>query len=308
MKIVVTGGAGFIGSHIADAYIERGHEVRVIDNCSTGSERNLNKKVSFYPLDILDPKIPEVLSKISPDVFCHHAAQMDVRRSVADRQFDAQINILGLIYLLEASKGAGGNRVIFGSSEGAIYGEQERVPATEDHATRPTSPYGVSKLAGEHYLSYYEQTHGIPYVALRYSKVYGPRELSTGEAGVVAIFIGKLLSGEGPTIHGDGKQTRDYVYVGDLVEANILALETELRGPVNIGTGRETDVLTLVSLLKENTGSKLSAVHGPAKVGEQMRSSLDSSHAARKLGGVPRTPLEAGLENTLAYYRQRTSA
>jgi UDP-glucose 4-epimerase len=181
MKIVITGGAGFIGSHIADAYIEMGHEVSVIDNCSTGSERNLNKKVSFYPLDILDPKIPEVLSKSSPDVLCHHAAQMDVRRSVADHRFDAQINILGLIHLLEASKGAGGKRVIFASSGGAIYGEQEKLLATEDHATRPTSPYGVSKLAGQHYLSYYEQTHGIPYVVLRYSNVYGPTRLSIGE-------------------------------------------------------------------------------------------------------------------------------
>ena len=303
MKIIVTGGAGFIGSHIVDAYIERGHEVTVIDDFSTGHKRNLNKKASLHSMDILDPKIPSLLSKISPDVLCHHAAQMDVRRSVADPQYDARINILGLIHLLEGGKNAGVKRVIFASSGGAVYGEQERFPAPEGHPTRPACPYGVSKLTGEHYLAYYEQTAGIPYVALRYSNVYGPRQLSTGEAGVVAIFLRKLLNGESPRINGDGKQTRDYVYVGDVVQANLLALDAEVSGPVNIGTGRETDVLTLLSLLHENTGSNTPVVHGPAKVGEQRRSSLDCSYAQSKLGWSPRTSLEIGLKKTVAHFR-----
>ncbi len=307
MRIVVTGGAGFIGSNIVDAYIAAGHEVTVIDDFSTGNKSNLNPKAVVHSMDILDPDIPRLLAECAPDVLCHHAAQMDVRRSVADPQYDARINILGLIHLLEGGKNAGIKRVIFASSGGAVYGEQERFPAPEDHPTRPACPYGVSKLTGEHYLAYYEQTAGIPYVALRYSNVYGPRQLSTGEAGVVAIFVGRLLRGESPTINGDGKQTRDYVYVGDVVEANLLALKSQLTGPVNIGTGCETDVLTLVDLLHEQMGSKIPAVYGPAKIGEQRRSSLDCCRARSKLGWSPRTALAAGLEKTVAHFRQRTA-
>jgi UDP-glucose 4-epimerase len=307
MRIVVTGGAGFIGSHVADAFIAAGHEVTVIDNFSTGDRANLNPKAEVHSMDILDPDLPEVLGRVAPRVLCHHAAQMDVRRSVADPQFDARVNILGLIHLLEAGRAAGVRRVIFASSGGAIYGEQERYPAAEDHPTQPASPYGVSKLAGEHYLSYYEQTAGISCMALRYSNVYGPRQLSTGEAGVVAIFTSKLLRGEVSTIYGDGKQTRDYVYVGDVVQANLLALSSGVSGPVNIGTGRETDVLTLYGLLQRLTGSKISALHGPPKVGEQRRSSVDSGYARKKLGWSPATTLEMGLEQTVAFYRHRTA-
>ncbi|HEX9878688.1 MAG TPA: NAD-dependent epimerase/dehydratase family protein, partial [Candidatus Binatia bacterium] len=233
MRIMVTGGAGFIGSHVVDAFVAAGHEVSVIDDFSTGDRANLNPKAELYSMDILDPAMGEVLARSAPRVLCHHAAQMDVRRSVADPQFDARVNILGLIHLLEAGRTAGIRRVIFASSGGAVYGEQERFPAPENHPTRPASPYGVSKLTGEHYLSYYEQTAGISHVALRYGNVYGPRQLSTGEAGVVAIFTGKLLSGQVPIIHGDGRQTRDYVYVGDVVRANLLALTSAVSGPVN---------------------------------------------------------------------------
>ncbi|MBI4489960.1 MAG: NAD-dependent epimerase/dehydratase family protein [Deltaproteobacteria bacterium] len=304
MKIVVTGGAGFIGSHIVDAYIAEGHEVVVIDDFSSGSKHNLNRQTTLYSMDILDSALPDLLSEISPDILSLHAAQMELRRSVADPLFDARVNILGLIHLLEGCKGLKIKRVIFASSGGAVYGEQERFPAPEDHPTRPMSPYGVSKLAGEHYLAYYQKAFGIPYIALRYGNVYGPRQSATGEAGVVAIFIRQLLQGRSPTINGDGKQTRDYVYVGDVVAANLLALASSYTGALNIGTGCETDVVTLFDLLRARIGPEIAAVHGPPKPGEQTRSSLDTSRAREALGWSPRISLSAGLDQTVAYYRQ----
>ena len=308
MKIVVTGGAGFIGSHIVDAYIEQGHQVTIIDDFSTGDKRNLNKQASLYSMDILDPKIPGLLSELSPDVLCHHAAQMDVRLSVADPKLDARINILGLINLLEGCKGAGVKKVIFASSGGAVYGEQEKFPAPENHTIQPASPYGVSKITGEYYLSFYKQTAGIPYVAFRYGNVYGPRQLATGEAGVVAIFIGKFLRGESPTINGDGKQTRDYVFVSDVVRANLMALKSDITGPVNIGTGKETDVVTIFDLLDGKMGAKKKAVFGPAKPGEQRRSCLDVSHARKALGWSPKISFNAGLDQTISFYRERDAS
>ncbi|MBI2350614.1 MAG: NAD-dependent epimerase/dehydratase family protein, partial [Deltaproteobacteria bacterium] len=279
MKIVVTGGAGFIGSHIVDAYIAAGHQVFIIDDLSSGDRGNLNPKADFHLMDILDPALPGLLVEISPDVLNHHAAQMDVRRSVDDPQFDARINILGLIHLLEGCKRSGVKKVLYASSGGAIYGEQEPLPTREDHPKSPQSPYGISKLTGEYYLSYYQTAFNIPSVALRYGNVYGPRQRADGEAGVIAIFIHHLLAGKSPKINGDGKQTRDYVYVGDVVVANILALESATTGPLNIGTGHETDVVTLFELLGKGMGSKAAAVYGPAKLGEQRRSSLDISRA-----------------------------
>jgi UDP-glucose 4-epimerase len=303
MKIVVTGGAGFIGSHIVDAYIRDGHEVIVIDNFSAGDKRNLNKQATLHSMDILDSTLPKLLSKISPDVLCHHAAQMDLRRSVTDPLFDARVNILGLIQILEACKECGVKKVIYASSGGAVYGEQMTFPASEDHPTHPESPYGVSKLSGEHYLDYYHHAFGIQHVSLRYGNVYGPRQSAKGEAGVIAIFIGRLLEGKSPTINGDGKQTRDYVYVDDVVAANLLALKSPLTGPVNIGTGQETDVLTIFKLLRERISSGIKSIHGPPKKGEQKRSSLDISRAHRELGWSPRVFLSEGLGKTVDYYR-----
>lgn len=304
MKIVVTGGAGFIASHIADAYINRGHEVSIIDDLSTGQKRNLNPSAKIYTVDIADPKAAKLIAEIKPDVLNHHAAQMDVRRSVADPTFDARINIIGFINLLEACKDVGVKKIIFSSSGGAIYGDREPIPAAEEHETLPLSPYGVSKLTGELYLGYYHMAFGLSYVALRYANVYGPRQSTLGEAGVVAIFISQLLGGKSPVINGDGKQTRDYVFVGDVVRANVAALDANYTGAVNIGTGKETDVVTVCKLLRDGVESPVEAIHGPAKLGEQRRSCLETALARKVLGWRPEVGLKEGFEQTIAYYRE----
>lgn len=308
MKIVVTGGAGFIASHVVDAYIDQGHEVHIIDNFSTGQKKHINRQAVVHSVDIVDRKSAHLIRQIKPDILNHHAAQMDVRRSVADPLFDAQTNILGFINLLEAAKEASAKKVIFSSSGGAVYGDREPIPAGEEHPTLPSSPYGVSKLAGEFYLGYYFSTFGMPYIALRYANVYGPRQSSQGEAGVVAIFIAQLLSEKSPTINGDGRQTRDYVFVGDVVRANVAALNASHVGPINIGTGHETDVVTIYRTLQEGLGSTIDPVHGPAKPGEQRRSCLDNSLAAKVLNWRPEVSLEAGLKKTIAYSRETAAS
>jgi UDP-glucose 4-epimerase len=305
VKIVVTGGAGFIASHIVDAYIERGHEVHVVDDFSTGQKSNLNPKATVHTVDIATRKAAKLIERVKPDVLSHHAAQMDVRHSVADPAFDARVNIIGFINLLEAGKNSGLKKVVFASSGGAVYGEQEIYPAPESHVTQPASPYGVSKRTGELYLSYYHQAFGIPYIALRYANVYGPRQSSKGEAGVVAIFLSLLLSKKTPIINGDGRQTRDYVYVGDVVAANLAALDAPFIGPINIGTGVETDVVTIYKHLKEAVGSRIEAQHGPAKTGEQRRSCLDNRRAGEILGWRPQVALQQGLQNTATFYREQ---
>jgi UDP-glucose 4-epimerase len=308
LKIVVTGGAGFIASHVVDAYIEIGHEVFVIDDFSTGQQENLNPRAQVESADISEGNAAKLIRDWKPDVLNHHAAQMDVRRSVVDPAFDASVNIVGFINLLEAAKHAGVKKVIFSSSGGAIYGDGEPIPADEAHPTVPLSPYGVSKLAGELYLAYYHMAFGLSSVALRYANVYGPRQSSRGEAGVVAIFISQLLAGQNPVINGDGKQTRDYVYVGDVVRANIAALDTTHVGPINIGTGTETDVVTICELLREGLGSSVTPVHGPAKSGEQRRSCLEASLARKVLRWTPQVSLKEGLQKTIGYYRETVRA
>lgn len=305
MKIVVTGGAGFIASHIVDAYLKQGHEVHVIDDFSTGRELNLNPSAVLHRSNVADAEAAKLILKIKPDVLNHHAAQMDVRHSVEDPLFDAGVNILGFLNLLEACKKAGTARVIFASSGGAIYGDEQPIPADEDHLKKPMSPYGVSKMTGELYLAYYYMAFGMRYVALRYANVYGPRQSTKGEAGVVAIFVSQLLAEKPPTINGDGKQTRDYVFVGDVVRANVAALETGYIGGINIGTGRETDVVTLCRMLQQQAHSKVEAIHGPAKIGEQMRSCLEIALAGRVLDWRPEIRLEEGLMQTVAYYREK---
>ncbi|HXJ33689.1 MAG TPA: NAD-dependent epimerase/dehydratase family protein [Candidatus Eisenbacteria bacterium] len=305
MKILVTGGAGFIGSHVVDLCLSAGHEVLVVDNLATGKRENLNPKARFFELDILDPKTADLIRAEKPDVLNHHAAQMDVRKSVADPIFDARTNILGTIELLKAARDAQVKKVLLVSSGGAVYGEQEAFPAPETHPTWPVSPYGVSKRASELYAYFFMSEYKLPFCAFRYANVYGPRQDPHGEAGVVAIFSGKMLRGEPVTVNGDGTQTRDYVYVGDVARMSLLALEKDATGPVNIGTGVETDVNRLAALLLEVSASKSEVRHGPAKPGEQRRSVVDVRHAAAAFGWKPEVPIKDGLRRTVEFFRQK---
>ena len=305
MKIVVTGGAGFIGSTVVDLYVSKGHEVLVVDNLVTGKRANLNPKARFFELDIRDPKTADLIRSERPDVVNHHAAQMDVRKSVADPIFDAETNILGTVALLMAARDAGTKKFLFVSSGGAVYGEQETFPAPETHPTWPVSPYGVSKRSGELYAHFFKAEYGLPFVAFRYANVYGPRQDPHGEAGVVAIFSGKMLRGEPVTVNGDGKQTRDYVFVGDVARMSALALEAEATGPVNIGTGIETDVNQLAALLLDVSKSKSEVRHGPAKSGEQKRSVVDIRRAAADFGWRPEVSLRDGLAKTVEFFRTK---
>lgn len=306
MKILVTGGAGFIGSHIVDRYIAEGHEVVVVDSLITGKMQNLNPRARFYRLDIRDPEIESVFSRERPDVVNHHAAQIDVRKSVQDPVFDAETNILGMVHLLEKAVKFKARRFIFASSGGAIYGDQPAgtAPADEETPQHPISPYGVAKATGELYLYYYFIVHGLDYVALRYGNVFGPRQDPFGEAGVVAIFTQKLLAGEQPLINGDGLQTRDYVYVEDVAEANALALGKDHSGSFNIGTAAEKNVNELFRELVRLTGRSFQEVHGPAKAGEQRRSVLNPEKARTRLGWNARASFEEGLRRTVRHFEE----
>ena len=303
MNIVVTGGAGFIGSHVAEAYLAAGHTVWVVDNLATGKRDNVPAGARFVHADINDEAVRRLLSDERIEAVNHHAAQMDVRRSVADPLFDARSNVLGLLNLLEGAREAGCRTFVFASSGGTVYGELTAFPATEEHSTHPISPYGISKLAGEHYLDFYRLEYGLRTVSLRYANVYGPRQDSHGEAGVIAIFSQALLDGQPITINGDGTQTRDYVFVADVVRANLAALTTDVHGPFNVGTGVETDVNALAAHLQRLTGTTDRARHGPAKPGEPRRSVLDCGRAARMLGWMPSGALADGLEATVAFFR-----
>jgi len=303
MKVLVTGGAGFIGSHVVDRMIQEGHDVVVVDNLSTGKRKNVNKAARFYKADILSSKIEKIFRKEKPDLISHHAAQMDVRRSVADPIFDAQVNILGFLNLLENSVRHGTKKVVFASSGGAVYGEQETFPAPETHPVQPVSPYGISKLSGEHYLYYYQKVAGLNYVALRYANVYGPRQDPFGEAGVVAIFSQKTLMNDQPIINGNGKQTRDYVFVEDVVEAHMATLDPAVQGIFNVGTGKETSVNQLFRALVEITGAKVKEIYGPEKRGEQLRSVLDCSKLKKATDWEPKVQLQDGLSTTVDYFR-----
>jgi UDP-glucose 4-epimerase len=303
VKVLVTGGAGFIGSHVTDVFLDAGHEVWALDDLSSGRRENLRPEVRLVVLDIRSPDAARLMESERFEVMCHLAAQMDVRRSVADPRFDAEVNIAGFLNLLEAARKSGVRKVVFSSTGGAIYGEQDVYPAPESHPTRPVSPYGVSKASGELYLGYYRAQYGLASVALRYANVYGPRQNPHGEAGVVAIFCERLLRGETCTINGTGKQTRDFVYGPDVARANLLAASGEVEGPVNIGTGIETDVNRLYALLARAAAVDRPAQHAPAKPGEQMRSSVDPSLAAKVLGWRPGVALEEGLHRTIGWFR-----
>ena len=303
MKVLVTGGAGFIGSHVTDVFLDAGHEVWALDDLSSGRRENLRREVRLVVVDIRSPDAARLVEAERFEVVCHLAAQMDVRRSVADPRFDADVNIAGFLNLLEAARKSGVRKVVFSSTGGAIYGEQDVYPAPESHPTRPVSPYGVSKASGELYLGYYRAQYGLASVALRYANVYGPRQNPHGEAGVVAIFSERLLRGEICIVNGTGKQTRDFVYGPDVARANLLAATGEIEGPINIGTGIETDVNRLYALLARAAGVDRPAQHAPAKPGEQMRSSVDPSLAAKVLGWRPAVALEEGLQRTVGWFR-----
>ncbi len=305
MKILVTGGAGFIGSHIVDRLIKDGHEIVILDDLSSGNKKNINSKAQFYKLNIQDAEIETVFKNEQPDLVNHHAAQMDVRRSVADPLFDAKTNVLGTLNILQNCVKYKIKKVIFASSGGAIYGEQKIFPASESHPLKPISPYGITKLVAEHYLYYYKTVYGLDFTALRYANVYGPRQNPFGEAGVVAIFINKMLNDEQPVINGDGRQTRDYVYVDDVVNANIMAVADKIPEDIfNIGTGIETSVNEIFHYVKNIIGLHINEKHGPAKTGEQQRSVLKCARAKEMLKWELKTSLEDGLRKTFEYFNE----
>lgn len=313
MRSLVTGGAGFIGSNLVDALLERGDEVLVVDDLSTGREANLRDALGsgaeLVAADIASPEAASALEGFRPETVFHLAAQADVRKAVEDPRLDAAVNVIGTIAVLEGARRAG-SRVIFAATGGAVYGEGEgrSLPFAESAAAAPETPYGVSKLAGELYVEMYRRLHGVEGIAMRFANVYGPRQDPHGEAGVVAIFCGRLLDGERPTVFGDGLQTRDYVFVGDTVEALIaadraLAAGTPLSGPLNVGTGRETSVLELVAELGSIAEQAFEAELAPARQGEVQRVAIDPGAAGEQLGWAPRTSLRDGLAQTLESVR-----
>jgi UDP-glucose 4-epimerase len=304
-KILVTGGAGFIGSHVVDLFLAQGYEVVIVDDLSTGRASNLNPQAKFYRMDIRSPEIRNVFEVERPDYISHHAAQMDVRRSVAQPLFDADVNILGSINLIECAKEFGVERFVYISTGGAVYGEPERLPCDEAHPINPICQYGASKHTVEHYLYMYHVNYGLKYTVLRYPNVFGPRQDPHGEAGVVAIFTGKMLAGEPVTVNGDGEQTRDFVYVGDCAQANYLAVTVDHEpGIYNLGWGRPTSINEIFFTLAKVTGYPNPVQYGPAKVGETRHIYLDAAKANRDLGWAPTLTLEEGLEKTVAYFKE----
>ncbi len=301
MKILLTGGAGFIGSHIAALYLQAGHQVVIIDDLSTGMQENIPSGAKFYQCSIHSPEVFDIFNEEQAEVLNHHAAQVNVRLSVESPTDDANTNIIGSLNVLEAARKTGVKKVIFASSGGAIYGEQNSYPADESHPTDPISPYGISKLAIEKYLNFYRLTYGMKTVVLRYANVYGPRQANHGEAGVISIFVNKLLNKESPTIFGDGTQTRDFVFVKDVAQANLAALDESQSGFFNIGTGIETSLNQLTEQLISLCHSNVHAQYSEAKPGELQRSCLQPS----QLQETPPTPIAMGLDQTITWFQEK---
>jgi UDP-glucose 4-epimerase len=301
-RVAITGGAGFIGSHIVDRFIDQGAEVHIIDNLSTGKRENLHPRAHFHEVDIRTVALRKTLADIAPQIVVHAAAQISVRTSMTDPVFDAEINVAGLVNVLHSFALDKLPFIVFLSTGGAIYGEQEQFPAAESHPLRPTSCYGLSKHVGEEYLEFWAREHGLRHAALRLANVYGPRQDPHGEAGVVAIFIKKLIAGLSPTITGNGTQTRDFVFVGDVARAVEMVCDRVICGTFNIGTGVETSVLSLYQEIANAVEVTLDAHHGPARVGEQLRSVIDARLAQKTFGWQPEVTLKAGLSTTTTWF------
>jgi UDP-glucose 4-epimerase len=308
VKILVTGGAGFIGSTTVDLAIAAGHQVVVVDNFTTGNEANLHPDAEVFRMDIGDPDLLKLFAEWQFDAVMHCAAQIDVRKSVENPVFDAQTNILGTLNVLEAMRLTNVKRFVFSSTGGAIYGDTDVRPTPVGETCQPISPYGITKLSIEHYLHYYREIHGFKAFALRYGNVYGPRQNPHGEAGVVAIFALRMLEGRPLVINGDGKQTRDYVFVKDVARANLLALEAGISGIANVGTSVETDVNEIFHLLNDSLEAGSEENHGPAKAGEQMTSCLDIRATQDVLGWKPEVGIAEGIAQTAAWFRERARA
>jgi UDP-glucose 4-epimerase len=305
VKILVTGGAGFIGSHVVDAFLAAGHDVAVVDNLTTGDARWINPRARFHEVDLRSARLGRVFETERPEVVAHLAAQASVSRSVIDPVFDASVNIGGSVGLLECCRRHGVRRVIYSSSGGAGYGDTDVIPTPESHPSLPISPYGITKVAVEQYVSAWTGIYGISGISLRYANIYGPRQNPQGEAGVIAIFCHRLLTAQAPIINGDGDQTRDYTYVEDVAAANVKALEHPgATGGVNIGTGIETSVNDLYRALVQAAGSTMKAQHAPARPGEQRRSCLSPAVAARALGWKPTVSLAEGLRRTFDFFKK----
>ena len=306
MKVLITGGAGFIGSNVADGLLEKKHRVVIVDDLSNGKKENIPGGARFYRCDIRSKKLYSIFKAEKPEVVIHNAAQLSVRVSVENPLMDADINVIGGLNVIQACHTYNVNKIIFASSGGTVYGEQKYFPADEEHPTRPISPYGVAKLATENYLYYFYKTYGLKYISLRYGNIYGPRQDPYGEAGVMAIFSSKIIKGENPIINGDGLQTRDYVYVGDVVDVNIRTMESDFTGSLNVGTEKETTVVELFKILREVSGkSDVEEVHGPVKEGEQRRSQLSYGLAKKILGWQPGMSLEEGLKLTYHWFKNQ---
>jgi len=309
MKIIVTGGAGFIGSHIVDALIAKKFRVWVVDNLSTGKLENINPRAKFIKMDIRARvraihELPLLFRRIKPAYVFHLAAQLDVRVSLKDPIFDADVNILGSLNVIQASLAAGVKKFIFTSSGGAVYGDVKRIPTPESESEHPISPYGVAKLTIDKYLHQYWIVNKLPYTSLRFSNVYGPRQRPDGEAGVIAIFAGRMMRGLPCSINGTGRQTRDFVYAGDVAQAALAAIDKPFIGLVNIATGKETSINETYAILAKLTETRLKAAHRPAIKGEQMRSVLDWRLAKKVLGWKPKINLEEGLRRTILWHQQ----
>lgn len=304
MNILVTGGAGFIGSHIVDNYLANGHNVTIVDNLSTGKKENINPKAKFIEMDIKSDSIDKVFDEGKFDILSHQAAQMDVRISVNDPKFDASNNIIGSLNLYENCREFGVKKIIFASSGGTVYGEQNEFPCSEEHPTNPLSPYGIGKLTNEHYLFYYKEVYGINFVALRYGNVFGPRQNPNGEAGVIAIFTNKFINNEQPIINGDGLITRDYIYISDVVDANLKSLDDGVNGIYNVTTGVETNVNEIFNVLKSKTNSNLEELHGPAKKGEQRRSVCSFRKFNSEHNWSPQIKFIDGIDKTVDYFQK----